>query len=293
MNRLFLIMLSLLVTGSLIAQDFSKVTISEVRVTDNIFYLKGAGGNIGLLSWDSGNLIVDSQFEPLGDKIKAKISELSNQKTKYLVNTHFHGDHLGGNANWSADGVTIVAQENVRERVQKTFRNEILQRDVKAQPKEVWPVITFSENMSLYVGEEELNVIFIPAAHTDGDAIIQFKASNVIHAGDVFVRYGYPFIDVSSGGTIDGIIAGLEKIMELADEDTIIIPGHGELATEDDVKVLRDVLADSRNIIKKLKEEDKSLNDILTLKPLAKYDDQYSGSFINGQVFIQLIYESL
>ncbi|MGB3467517.1 MAG: MBL fold metallo-hydrolase [Cyclobacteriaceae bacterium] len=289
---LLLIIVSLSSTNTL-AQDFSKITISDTKITDDIYYLKGAGGNIGLLKWEGGNLIVDSQFEPLGDKIKAKIAEISEGKTKYLVNTHFHGDHLGGNANWSADGVTVVAQENVRTRVQKNFRNEILKRDVKAQPVEVWPVITFSENMSLFVGDEEVNVIFIPEAHTDGDAIIQFKTSNVIHTGDVFVRYGYPFIDVSAGGSINGIIAGLEKIMDLADEETRIIPGHGDLATREDVKVLHSVLSDSRNLVKKLKEEGKSLNDVLTLKPLAKYDEQYSGSFINGQTFIQLVYASL
>lgn len=283
----------LIVVSHLFAQDFSNVIIEEVEVTPNIFYLKGRGGNVGLLSWRGGNLIVDSQFKPLGDKLKAKIDEISGNKTQYLINSHFHGDHLGGNANWSADGVSIIAHENVRERVQLNFRNEILKRDVKAQPQEVWPVITFSENMSLYVGEEQLNIVFVPEAHTDGDAIIQFATSNVIHAGDAFVRYGYPFIDVSAGGSIDGFIAGLDKIIELSDADTKIIPGHGELATKEDVKVLRDVLTDSREIISKLKNQGKSLDEILTLKPLAKYDDQYSGSFINGQVFIQLIYESL
>lgn len=293
-KRIFLTAVAyLIVCGNLLAQDFSNVVIEEVEVTPNIFYLKGRGGNVGLLSWEGGNLIVDSQFKPLGDKLKAKINEISGNKTKYLINSHFHGDHLGGNANWSAEGVSIIAHENVRARVQMNFRNEILKRDVKAQPEEVWPVITFSENMSLYVGEERVNIVFIPSAHTDGDALIHFASSNVIHTGDVFVRYGYPFIDVSAGGSIDGIIGGLDKIIELSDADTKIIPGHGELATREDVKKLKDVLSDSRAIISKLKDQGKSLDDILTLKPLAKYDEQYSGSFINGQVFIQLVYESL
>ena len=145
----------------------------------------------------------------------------------------------------------------------------------------------------VHLGEEEVQVIFIPNAHTDGDAMVYFKKANVIHAGDAYVRYGYPFIDTSAGGTIDGFIAGLDKILEVADADTKIIPGHGELASENDVKVLRDVLANCRYIVKRLKEQGKSLDDILTMKPLAKYDEQYSGSFINGNTFVQLIYESL
>ncbi|MEL7148306.1 MAG: MBL fold metallo-hydrolase [Bacteroidota bacterium] len=288
-----LLVAMVLLTNTAYSQNFSNVQITETKVTDNIYYLKGSGGNIGLYTWAEGNLIVDSQFKPLGDKIKTKIASLANTQTKYLLNTHYHGDHLGGNSNFSADGVTIIAQDNVRERVQIAFTNTVLKREVKPRPKEDWPVMTFSESMSLFLGDEEVKAIFIPEAHTDGDAIIYFKNANVIHAGDVFVRYGYPFVDISSGGTIDGIIAGLDKIMEVADADTKIIPGHGELANEDDVKLLRDVLADCRFIVKKLKEQGKSLDDILTLKPLAKYDDQYSGSFINGNTFIQLIYESL
>jgi len=295
MRKINLLLLAFIIISSqLTAQDFSGVTISETKVTDNIYYLKGAGGNIGLYKWDEGNLIVDSQFQPLGDKIKDKISSLTGgSTTKYLIDTHYHGDHLGGNSNFSKEGVTIVAQENVRTRIQKTFYNTTLKSDVKDLPKEYWPTVTFKENLSLFAGEEEIRIVFTPNAHTDGDAVIKFVNSNVIHGGDVYVRYGYPFIDTSAGGSIGGIIAGLDTIISLSDADTKIIPGHGELANVNDVIDLRDVLLDASVIIKTLKNQGKSLDEVLTLKPLSKYDEKYSGSFINSQTFIQLVFNSL
>ncbi len=294
MNKVrFLILAFLLVGSQLNAQDFSKVKITETKVTDHIYYLKGAGGNIGLFTWSGGNLIVDSQFKPLGDRIKEKVASLSNSSTKYLIDTHYHGDHLGGNSNFSSNGAIVVAQENVRKRIQTSFFNNVLKRDIAALPKEEWPVVSFKESMSLFEGDEEIKIVFTPNAHTDGDVVVKFVKNNVIHAGDVFVRYGYPFIDTDGGGSIGGIIDGLSKIIELSDAETKIIPGHGELATVEDVRELRSVLEDSKNTIAVLKNKGKTLDEVLTMKPLAKYDEKYSGSFISSQVFIQLVYSSL
>lgn len=274
-------------------RDWSQVEIKNNVVTNNISFLLGAGGNIGVLHGPDGVMIIDDQFAPLSDKIKTAIQEFAEGELKFVLNTHFHGDHTGGNENFKANGATIVGHENVRNRLGTSFTNELWDRVIEAKSESFWPVITFTKDMTFHFNGEEVNFVHVPSAHTDGDAIVHFKTSNVVHAGDAFVRYGYPFIDVSAGGSIDGMIAAQKKILEISNDDTRIIPGHGALATMAEVKELLKMLEETRDIVAKAKDSGKALEDLIAEKPLGAYHERWNGSFINSDVFVQTIYESL
>jgi cyclase len=229
----------------------------------------------------------------LSEKIKGALGTLSEGSLRYIINTHYHGDHTGGNENMSRDGAIIVAHDKVRDRLSTPFYSSMWDREVASVPESYWPKITFSEDISFDFFGEEIRVIYTPDAHTDGDAIVFFKTSNVIHTGDVFVRYGYPFIDVSAGGSIDGIIAAQELILSLANPDTRIIPGHGEISTITEVIELKQMLMETRDLVSDLKKEGMTLDEVLTKEPLAPYHERWNGSFIDTQLFTRLIYESL
>lgn len=284
----------LLMPSMLFAQtDWSSVSIQTQKVTDNISFLIGRGGNIGVIYGKEGVMIIDDQYAPLSEKIKVAISSLSAGELKFIINTHYHGDHTGGNENLSKDGAIIVAHENVKERLSTTFYSTMFDREVEAKSEAYWPKLTFKDNLSFDFNGEEIDVIYTPAAHTDGDAIIHFKSSNAIHAGDAFVRYGYPFIDTSAGGSIQGFIDAQDLILSLANAETKIIPGHGGLSTIEDVKELKAMLVETKELVAKLKEEGKSLDDVLTANPLQPYHERWSGSFIDTQLFTRAIYQSL
>lgn len=274
-------------------RDWDNIQVEAQKVTHNIYFLTGAGGNIGLIIGDDGNMVIDNQFAPLSDKIKAKVAELHDAKIQYVVNTHFHGDHTGGNENLKSEGAIVVSQDNVRSRLGTTFENKLFKREITAKSESFWPTVTFSEDMTFHFNNEEINIVHVPNAHTDGDALVHFKTSNVIHTGDLFVRYGYPFVDVSAGGTINGIIAAQEKILALSDEETQIIPGHGALSNIDDVKELLAMLLKTKDIIQKAKNDGVSLEDLMAKKPLKSLHRRWSGNFINSDLFVQIVYETL
>lgn len=293
MKTIFTIFLSVLSLLSFAQTDWDKVEIKTINLTENISYLQGAGGNIGVLYGKDGIMIIDDQYAQLSDKIKEAISNLSDGELKFIVNTHYHGDHTGGNENMSANGALIVAQQNVRKRLGISFHNDLLNRDMEAKPESYWPKLTFSESINFYFDDEDVQVTFVPNAHTDGDALVYFKNNNVLHTGDTFVRYGFPFIDIAAGGSIDGFIAALDKILEIANADTKIIPGHGELSTIEEVKELRKMMVETRKIIADLKAKGKTLNECEKAKPLAAYSERWSGHFITTDTYIMEVYESL
>lgn len=274
-------------------RDWSKVEVKNNPVKGNISFLTGSGGNIGVLHGPEGIMIIDDQFAPLSDKISETISDFADGDLKYVLNTHYHGDHTGGNENFKNVGATIVGHDNVRSRMQIDFSDDVLKREVKAKTEGFWPGITFSSDMTFHFNDEEVQLIYVADAHTDGDALVHFKTSNVIHAGDAFVRYGYPFIDVGGGGSIDGMIDAQKKILEISNEDTKIIPGHGVLATTKDVKELLTMLEETKEIIVTAKNGGKALEDLIAEKPFADYHDRWNGNFISSDLFVQLIYESL
>ncbi|MEL7002255.1 MAG: MBL fold metallo-hydrolase [Bacteroidota bacterium] len=294
MKNNFTLLLITFLSFPLFAQrDFSKVEIKTFEVTDKIHMLVGAGGNIGVLEGEDGIFMIDNQYGPLSEKIKTAVGNISNQPIKYVLNTHWHFDHTGGNLNFNTPGLTLVAHENVKIRLENDQHVEPFGWDVKALATEGLPELTFTDKLTLYLNGEEIVIIHPERAHTDGDAITFFKTSNVIHAGDVFVRYGYPFIDASSGGSIDGIIDGLNMIISLSDENTKIIPGHGELASRSDVMEVRNMLEETAAVLKKEIANGSSVDDIINANPLAKWDERWNNNFITSKIFIQLVHASL
>ena len=283
----------LLLTNSLFAQNFDTVKIRPQRITDNIFMLTGSGGNIGLLIGRDGVLMVDDQYAPLSQKISDAIKSISKNNLRFVVNTHVHGDHSGGNENFKKLGATLVAHEQVRVRMMTEQFNKRFNRTSPPRDKEAWPQITFSTNMNFHLNGEDIDLVHLGKGHTDGDVIVHFKKANVFHAGDAFVRYGYPFIDISSGGTVNGFIETLDKFLLLLDDNSKIIPGHGELATKADVKLLRDQLADIRDQVAAALKNGTKPEDVGSLGITDKYEENMGKGFLKGKDFVMMIAESL
>jgi glyoxylase-like metal-dependent hydrolase (beta-lactamase superfamily II) len=291
-----ILLVGLLTASSLIAaaqQNLDTVKIRPQKVTDNIYMLKGSGGNIGVLIGKDGTLMIDDQFAPLSNKINGAIKTLDPGDIRFLINTHIHGDHSGGNENFKRMGVTIVAHDVVRERMSKEQVNKVFNRVTPARERDALPVITFSEKLNFHLNDEDIELIHFDPAHTDGDVAVHFKNANVYHTGDMFVRYGYPFIDVSSGGGINGFISSLDKMLALMDDNSKIIPGHGELATKADVKLFRDKLADIRDQVAAALKKGKKVEDLAALGITDKYEAEWGKGFVKGKDFVVLIAESL
>jgi cyclase len=294
--RKFILSTAILISGTIASaqQNMDTVTIRPVKVKDNLFMLKGNGGNIGLLSGPDGSFMVDDQYAPLSEKITAAVTKLTPNAVKYLVNTHVHGDHSGGNENFQKQGVTIVAQENVRLRMTKPYTNPMNNQITPPRDPSAWPLVTFDETIRLHLNGEDIEIThFKMGAHTDGDAVVRFKNANVLHAGDLFVRYGYPYIDGSRGGTYKGFIKSLDKIIEITDDQTVIMPGHGELATRNDVKALRDKLVDIGDKVAAALKKGRKIEDIPALGITDPYDAELGKGFLKGKDFVTIIANEL
>ena len=292
MRTLFVLLLGF-ATSVLAQQDFSKVEIKTEKLSDTVYMLTGAGGNIGLSVGPDAVVMIDDQFAPLTPKIKEAIAKLSPNPVKYLVNTHWHFDHTGGNENFGGAGAAIVAHENVRKRMSVEGEIAFLGMKVPASPRAALPAITFARDTILNVNGDELHVLHVLNAHTDGDSIVHFRKSNVIHAGDTFFNKLYPFIDTSSGGSVDGVIAAADRVLKMAGDDTKIIPGHGPLATKADLKAYRDMLAAISGNIKKQVKAGRTLAQVIESKPTAKFDEAWGKGFLNPQRFTEMIYKNL
>jgi len=216
-------------------RDFSEVEIVPTQVAENLYMLEGSGGNIGVFTGDDGVLMIDDQFAGLSEKIKLAISELSEYPVFYLLNTHWHGDHTGGNENFGMDGAIIVAQENVRKRMSTDQFNKAFNRTIEASPEIAWPQITYADDMQIHFNDESIMLIHVHNAHTDGDAFIYFPERNVLHMGDCFFNGRFPYIDLGSGGTVNGAIKAVQTALMLTNNSTKIIPGHGKLAHKSDL----------------------------------------------------------
>ena len=268
--------------------DFSKVEVKATKVAGNVWMLMGAGGNIGVLAGADGVLVVDDEFAPLADKIRAAIKGFApDGKLAFLLNTHWHGDHTGGNAAFGKEA-TIIAQENVRKRL--STKQEAPGRTTEASPKEALPVVTYENGVSVWFDGEEIQVVHVPHGHTDGDSIIFFKGSNVVHMGDQFFNGMFPFIDVDSGGDVNGYIQNVADMIARIPPGAAIIPGHGPLATLDDLKKFHAALVKSSDIVKAEIAKGLSL-EAAKKAGLPEEFKAYATSFVPVEKWVQTVYE--
>ena len=285
------IVLSLFVSILLFAQN--KLVIKTTKLTDNLYMIKGTGGNIALSVGDDGLFMIDAQFAKNTEKIMEAVRKISDKKIKFLVNTHWHGDHTGGNENFSKDGAIIVSHENVRKRMSTEQFNKMWKRKTPPSPKMALPTVTFTKDLKFFINGDEVEVSYIDPAHTDGDAIIYFKKQNVLHMGDLYFVNMYPFFDQSSGGRIQGFIAALETVLKKIDDNTRIIPGHGKLSNKQELAMHLEMTKTITARVEKAMKEKKSLEDIQSMNLTKDFDKQYEKGFIKSKSMILLIYNSL
>ena len=289
------ILLALLISISVHSQEdqFANVEIITHPVAPGIYMLEGFGGNIGVSVGEDGVFMIDDQFAPLTEKITAAIAALTDQPIRFLINTHWHYDHSGGNENLGKQGVLIVAHDNVYARMSVDTEVGAFNQVVPASPKAALPVITFNDNVTFRLNGEEIHVEHYRNSHTDGDSVVYFRNANVIHAGDIYFNGAYPFIDVSSAGSIDGTIESITALMALADEDTRIIPGHGPLSSKQDMAAYLNMLTTVRDRMNNLIAAGKSLDEIVALKPNDDYDAAQGQGFINPELFLRILHSDL
>jgi len=275
-------------------QDFSKVQMKVTKVAGNVYMLQGAGGNIGASVGDDGIVIVDDQYAPLAEKIQAALKGITDKPVRFIINTHYHGDHTGGNAYFQKQA-PIIAQDNVRKRLESgsvAGNGSSVHMDMKAAAKEALPIITFDHDVTVHLNGEDIRALFFPAGHTDGDSIIFFPKSNVVHMGDDFVTYGFPFIDVDSGGSINGMIDAVEKVIAQLPPDVKVIPGHGPISSLDDMRAYLAMLKATRDVVAKALLAGQTLDQMKQAKLLDPWK-KYSGDFINQDAFLETLYNSL
>ena len=288
----YLLLLGLgLSTLSFAQRDYSQVTITAEQLSENVYVLFGAGGNMALVTGSDQNYLIDDQFAPLSDKILFKIKSLNDKPLAYVLNTHWHGDHTGGNENLAKEGALIIASDRVYDRLKSGQQSA--RRNTPPAPNVALPVISFSDQMNLrYREDAHIHGMHVNDAHTDGDSFYYFPEENVIHLGDNFFNGKYPFIDIDSGGDIDGLLSNLRMAAAMIDEETKIIPGHGAVGTLADLKAYTHVLETCVTLIKDLRDEGLSVDEIIDAKPLAAWDDSYGDGFISPEAFIRSVFQS-
>src|SRR5215469_10883703 len=278
-------------------QDFSKVQIKVTKVSGNIYMLEGEGGNIAASVGEDGIVIVDDEFAPLAEKIQDALKSLkiTDKPVRFVINTHYHGDHTGGNPPFANSGSTVIAQDNVRKRLMSggtAGNGGSVKMEVKPAEKAALPVITFEHDLTVHLNGEDIRALHFPSGHTDGDSVIFFPKNNVVHMGDDFVRYGFPFIDVASGGSVQGMIDAMEKAIAQLPPDVKVIPGHGALSNLDDVRAFTKMLKETSAVVQKAIDAHKTLDQMKQDKILEPWQ-KFSGEFINTDAFIETLYNSL
>lgn len=295
------VFLSLLL-GAVAAQaqeeDFSKVQVKVTPVAGSIYMLEGAGGNIAASVGEDGIVLVDDEYAPLAEKIAAALKGIgiTDKPVRYVINTHYHGDHTGGNVPLAAGGSTLIAQTNVRNRLEQggpAGNGGSIKFDNKPAEKLALPVITFDHDMTVHLNGEDIRALHYPSGHTDGDSIIFFPKANVVHMGDDYVRYGFPFIDVTGGGSIDGMIKACESVIATLPADVKVIPGHGAVSTIAEMRDYVAMLKGTRSAVAKALKSGMSLERMKAKKILAAWSERYSGDFINTDGFLETLYNSL
>jgi cyclase len=282
--------------GAAQEQDFSKVQLKVSKVAGNVYMIDDqsvAGeGNVGVCVGDDEIVLVDDQHAPLADKIQTALKSITDKPVRFVVNTHYHEDHTGGNVYFQKQA-SIIAQDNLRKRMESGTLdgNGATQHFVKPQPKEALPIITFDHDLTLHLNGEDIHVLHFPAAHTDGDSIVFFPKSNVVHMGDIFVTYGFPYIDLDAGGSIDGTIDAMEKVISQLPADVKVIPGHGPISSLDDMCAFANRLKEMRETVQKALDQGKTLDQMEQAKLLDPWK-KYAG-LMSGDAFLKTLYKSL
>jgi glyoxylase-like metal-dependent hydrolase (beta-lactamase superfamily II) len=274
-------------------RDWSKVEEKTEHLAAEVSIIIGAGGNIGVSAGDDGVVIIDDQYPQISDKVRAAVAAISSKPIRFVINTHWHGDHTGGNEALGRAGVVIVAQDNVRKRMSVEQINELWKRTTPPSPAVALPIVTFGDSVTFHVNGDEAHVVHLPAAHTDGDAYVFFEQANVLHTGDLLFNGGYPVIDVASGGSLSGLIAAEDRLLQVVRPDTKIIPGHGPLATPADLKAERDMLALVRERVAPMVKAGKTADQVVAAKPTADLDAKWGKAFVNPELFLRTVHASL
>jgi cyclase len=292
-RRAGLLALALLLVAPALAQGFDDVEIKTEEIAEGVYMLVGRGGNIALSVGEESTFMVDDQYAPLTDKIRAAVSAVSEIPVQFVINTHWHGDHTGGNEQLGKAGAVIVAHENVRKRLSTEQFMEFFEKAVPPSPKSALPVITFTRDVKFHLNGDEISAFHVERAHTDGDVVIHFKKVNVIHMGDVYWEGYFPFIDLSAGGSIDGVIAALDHVLPMADEHSIIIPGHGALSDRAGMIAYRKMLVAIRDNVAAQIAKGMSLDEVIASKPTSQFDEEWGQGFIKPDQFTEIVYRSL
>ena len=295
MKRVVLTLLALISAPSSAQQDFSKVDMKAEPLAPGVAVLFGAGGNIGVSYGPDGTILIDDQFAPLTPKIQAAVAALGATPVKYLINTHWHGDHSGGNENLGKAGALIFAHDNVRIRLAQgavSGAGTSGARAIPAAPAIALPVVTYDKGLKLHLNGDEVRTVFLGGGHTDGDSIIVWRNANVVHMGDLFMNgVSLPYIDIASGGNAVNFLASVEKALLLTNPQTKIIPGHGKMATQADLIAWRDMLKSVVGTVQAGVKAKKSLAQIQAMNPAAKWE--VANGFIKGDAFVEAVYKSV
>jgi glyoxylase-like metal-dependent hydrolase (beta-lactamase superfamily II) len=289
-------LVGMLVSGVAAAQQRPpqfEMDIKTIKLADNLYVLEGAGGNVAVFVWDDGVLLVDDKLAPASPKVKAAVAAITPRPIRFVVNSHWHRDHSGGNEALASDGSVVVAHENVRRRMSVDGFIAVFDRKVPASPPKALPVVTFTRDVTFHLGGEEISVVHVEPAHTDGDSFVRFRNANVLHMGDCYLNGSFPVIDFSNGGVFTGIIAGADAALGMLDPRTRIIPGHGPVATGQDLRQWRDMLATIHERVRRSVTAGKSLEEVKAERPTREWDERFPGSFVTSDHVVEEAYRAV
>jgi glyoxylase-like metal-dependent hydrolase (beta-lactamase superfamily II) len=288
LRLLFSLLVLILTVSPTLAQDWDEIQMTTTALGSGIFMIEGGGGNLVLCTGDDGAFLVDDQYAPLNEKIRAAIAEQTQQEVQWVLNTHWHGDHTGGNENFGGTGSFIVAHENVRQRMSRDQFSEIFDRTTPASPPLALPIVTFNDSISFYWNGQTLRAFHVAPAHTDGDAMVHFVEADVLHTGDVFWSEDFPFVDHASGGSLEGMIEALGLVLATIDDDTQVVPGHGSLSNRAGVERSLEMLLGVRAAIAELLDQGMDVDAVVEADPTAPWNEEWGNGWLNPEQFTRI-----
>ena len=293
MSRILSSLTAILLLATPALAQKADVQITTTKVRGGVHMLQGMGGNLGLFVGEDGAFLIDDQYAPLSKKIQTAIEAVTPKKVRFLVNTHWHGDHTGGNENLGKGGAIIVAHENVRKRLSSGQFIAAFQRKVPPSSPAALPVVTFASDVTLHLNGIDIQVQHVDPAHTDGDSVVRFGTTNVVHMGDTYFNGMYPFFDISSGGAIEGMLKAVETVLARIDDDSVIIPGHGPVSDKNSLLAYTDMLKTVSSRMRKMIAEQLTLEQILAAEPTKDFDKQYGNGSIKNTAFVEMLYADM